>query len=326
MPPAAFPATRTNPAGTFTPWIDVKKFAGAGLHGRMNRAGGKAEFPNITADFTTSPKAERVTVVIELATGPSEAQVVKRWRESFRGSLTSFLVSPNLARDADELETAAEMAARRLRWAKEATGGKRHSPKSLIVQTSFWSPQRPELNLQEAETLRLLGFNVIGNQRPEVREQFEFVVPGHTHGVRFGPAATREQIKGIMSKQAERFADQAKPSPTPVPFGLADEVCCRPIIGDDAQALAHFHAWLATQPVSPRDLGVSKWSEVVPIETPVALREREKKNGPAARRVFYFTSRFRQHAATERVRWHTETFHNRLQELADDKPIPPTWT
>src|SRR5207237_2832290 len=106
------------------------------LHGRLSRAGGIAELPNITAEFVSEDKDPNHTVVIELATAPDEKSIVKRWRESFKGTSTSFLVSPQLAQDAASLETAAEMTARRLRWAQEATQGKALSPKKLIVQTN----------------------------------------------------------------------------------------------------------------------------------------------------------------------------------------------
>ncbi|HEY3117051.1 MAG TPA: hypothetical protein VGK54_09935 [Chloroflexota bacterium] len=117
---------------------------------------------------------------------PDERAVVKRFEESFTGSLTSFLVSPRLAADKDSLETASQMTRRRLAWAREASGGTRVSPRQLIVQTSFWSPQRPELNLQEAEVLWLLGLNVV-NRWPEVREKYAFVDPGGHHWVTSHP-------------------------------------------------------------------------------------------------------------------------------------------
>ncbi len=314
-------AEKRLPAGQFTDWFDLKKHAGDLLHRQMQRSGGVAEFPNVTADFVCDPDAQRRTVEIELATAPSTDKVVKRWRESMTGSLTSFLVSPDLTKDAGALETAAEMTERRLRWARQATGGQRHSPERLIVQTSFWGPQRPELNLKEAEVLRLLGFNVVGNQRPEVIEKGDFQKPGHTHGVKFGPASTREEIDLLMKTLAER----AKSPPVAgVPFGFSDEIVSRPPIGENPQALAHFHAWLAQRKIPPAELGVGKLTDVVPIETPVVLREREKQNARAARRVFYYTSRFRQHAATERVRWHTEAFHKHFPRAAGSAPLTST--
>jgi hypothetical protein len=315
--------------GRYTPWFDLKQHAANRLHGRLHRAGGMAEFPNVTADFVCQPPSERLSVVIELATAADEGAMVKRWRESFAGTLTSFLVSPTLRADADSLETAAEMTQRRLEWARQATGSQRASPQRLVVQTSFWSPQRPELNVQEAEVLRLLGFNVVGNQSPEVRRLGWFRIPGHTHDVDFGPAASRDKIERLMQQQAARQRD---PLDAGAPFGFSDEIVARPPIGDNADAVRHFHAWLAHQRIAPSDLGVSRWEDVVPIETPEAFQQREPRDSAAARRVFYYTSRFRQQAATERIAWHTEAFHKHFDGLAragsDDGAFakPPTST
>jgi hypothetical protein len=299
------PARRAE-AGQFTPWLDLGQLAGRRLHGRLRRSGGVAEFPNVTADFVCEAAVETRHVIIELATAPREDAIVKRFEESFRGSLTSFLVSPHLRADAASLETAAQMTARRLQWARGASSGHRSSPQQLLVQTSFWSPQRPELNVQEAAVLHLLGFNLVGNQMPEVRQKFGFRVPGHSHDVLFGPAATPGEIDALMKKHA---AHQREPLGAGVPFGFSDEICARPPIGDDRLALQHFHAWLAQRRIDPRALGVSRLPDVRPIETPEQLRQRLPQGEAAARRVFYYTSRFRQHAATERIRWHTEAFH-----------------
>ena len=297
-------------SGQFTEWFDLSRHAGKLLHGRLHRAGGVAELPNVTADFVCDPPAERRTVVIELATAPDRQHVVRTFRETFTGSLTSFLVSPQLARDADSLETAAQMTQRRLQWARKATGGRRSSPKRLIVQTSFWAPQRPELNVKEADVLWLLGFNVVGNQRPEVRTKFAFRVPGHTHQVRFGPGATREEIDTLMKRHAARQKEAFAPG---VPFGFADEVVCRPRIGTDPNGLRHFRAWLAGTGIRPKELGAARLEDVAPIETPEDYRKRRGVEGAAASRVFYYTTRFRQAAATQRVRWHTEAFHKHFR-------------
>ncbi len=325
LPKAVIPADTKEriAAGKPSPWIDLVKFSQGRLHGSLNRAGGVAELPNLTIDFVSTTPDKQRTAVIELATNPSSDDVVRRWQETYDGSLTSVLISPSLVKDAAKLETAGEMTARRLRWAHAASKGKRLSPKKLIVQTSFWSPQREQLNLQEAEVLHQLGFNVVGNQRPEVREAFDFHAPGHTHGVRLGPASTQEEVDGIFEKLAQK---KKTATPAGVPFGLSDEVISRPAIGENPKALEHFHQWLAEQKLSLKELGVKKLSDVVPIETPVVYRERAKQNDAAARRVFYYTSRFRQHAATERLRWHTEAYHRHFSKspLAEQRPLTST--
>ena len=77
------PEARLN-SGEFTEWVDLKAQFGKSLHGRHNRAGGIAEFPNITARFVIEPKADRSEVEIELATAADPAKIVKRWHENFR--------------------------------------------------------------------------------------------------------------------------------------------------------------------------------------------------------------------------------------------------
>ena len=310
-------------AGKFTPWLNFSRYAGKCFHGRLHRAGGMAEFPNVTVDFVADPTAARRKVVVEIAVAPRADAVAKRFVESYVGSLTSFTISPDPKRDAAELETAGQMTARRLAWARQATGGKRVSPKHHIIQTSFWSPQREELNLKEAQVLSLLGFNVVGNQRPEVRKAFDLRKPGHTHRVAFGPAATREQIDDLMKKHAERQSD---PFAAGVPFGFTDEMVCRPRIGTDPAAVSHFHAWLKVKGIAPRLLGVRRLADVVPIETPEVFRQRAKTDEHTARRVFYYTSRFRQESNAQRVRWHTDLFHKhfgpeaRTSTLVADHP------
>lgn len=310
LPPTVFPAeahrhaNRRVAAGEPTEWFDVKAYLGDKLHGRMNRSGGVAEFPNISVTFVASPDKPVRKVIIELATAAVERAIVKRFEESLgplSGGRTSFLVSPDLAADADSLESLSQMQARHLTWAREASGGKRVSPRHHLLQTSFYGPT-PEAG----DVVSLLGFNVVGNQSDQIQARHpELAVPGHTHEVAFGPAATRDEVHAIIRRQAKRNQHLQAGSV----IGLADEICARPVIGDNAQALAHFHEWLAERKIDPRQLGVKTLREVVPIEGPAVLAEREAVNAAAARRVFYFTSRFRQEAGTERVRWHTEAVH-----------------
>ncbi len=302
-------SSATAPAGGWSEWIDVKTWCGAKLHGRLNRAGGVAELPNVTVDFPHADgaiSAGKKRLLVQLATAPDEKSVVKRLDESFTGSKTSFLVSPNLKQDAESLETASEGTQRRLRWAREATGGKRTSPTQLWLQTSFWAPQRDELNALEGETLGLLGFNMVGNLPSGIDPKWGLMPSaGHAGVELFGPALTREDI----AKQAELAAKKAKKQVRPSLFNFSDEIACRPPIGADAKALAHFRAWLKEKRLPPADFGVASLDEVVPIESPPALRERQAKDRRAANRTFYWTTRFRWDAATQRLKWANEEFH-----------------
>lgn len=301
-------------AGEYCEWFDVKAFAGKRLHGKMNRVGGVAEFPNVTVKCSVEPaellrvRGGRMVLETELATAADAGKIVKRWREEIVGDSTSFLVSPNLAADAAELENASEMTARRMKWALDATGGTRHAPKELILQTSFWSPQRMELNAREAKIVSLLGFNVVGNLPAELRKDFpEFRLPFASHDVLLGPQVSADEIHAKWEKLTGKEKPQAG-----APFNFQDEICARPPIGTNETALRNFHEWLAKEKLDPAALGAATLDEVVPIETPLVLRERMKTNEAAARRVFYYTSRFRQWAATESLLMNTTEFHRRF--------------
>src|SRR3954462_6432581 len=230
LPDAVWPAGADKDArkriapGQPSEWFDLGSHAGRKLHGRQKRAGGIAEFPNVTAEFIGVSTNKAVKVIIELATAPDEAAIVKRFAESFEGRRTSFLVSSNLRADADSLETASQMTARHLAWAREASGGRRLAPTNLWLQTQFWSPQSPQLNVQEAEALWLLGFNLVGSMTPEMREKFPFTEPAGHHWTEFGPGLTHEDIEKQISKPARRAESQARPTL----FGFSDEIACRP--------------------------------------------------------------------------------------------------
>lgn len=297
-------------SGEFTEWTDLKALFGKRLHGQLNRAGGIAEFPNVTVQCRIEPPTDTMDLEIELATAPDAKKIAKRWREELVGKTTSFLVSPNLAADAAKLESASEMTARRLKWAREASGGERHAPKELILQTSFWSPQRTELNAREAQVLSLLGFNVVGNIPAELNGKLsDFKQPFASHDIKLGPNVTKEDVSAMWEKWEKGNKERPQAG---APFNFLDEICCRPPIGKNDTALKHFHEWLRSHGVSAASLGAASLDEVVPIETPDVLRERMKINESAARRVFYFTSRFRQQAQTESLRWNTNEFHRRF--------------
>jgi len=132
-------------SGQFTPWFDLGAHAGKRLHGRLNRAGGVAEFPNVTAEFVCGVTNPSRHVVIELATAPEASAVVKRFDDSFNGGQTSFLVSPALRADAASLETASQMTARRLAWAREASGGRRTAQPTSGCKPNSGRPNVPNL-------------------------------------------------------------------------------------------------------------------------------------------------------------------------------------
>ena len=299
--------TKRLASGEFTEWFDLKTHGGAKFHARANRVGGVAEFPCLMAVFDTGTNIPPRRVTAELATAPDEKQIVRRFTEVYDGKRFGFLVSPNLQADGNELETVSEMAKRHREWARAATNGKRVSPKNLLLTTSFWG----DVPAEDVEAVWLLGFNHVGVSDPELQKKFPFRSPAGHHWVDFGPELTR----GEADKQIKPHAEKTIAADGLNVFGFSDEVAAR-TIGTNATGIAHFHQWLAEQKIEPRDLGVSQLTEVVPIENPDVLRERQKQDAKAANRIFYYTSRFRQVSATERIKWLTESMHRHAPAAA----------
>lgn len=316
--PKRWPESGTVQAGQPTPWFNIAEYAGENFHGRMNRAGGVAEFPYISANVISDTDATHRRVIIELATHPDADSIVKRFEDDYEGTQTGFLVSPHLKQDAESLETGAQMTRRRLQWAMEASGGHRIAPTNLIFQTSLWRGQRTDLNRKDSKVLWLLGFNVVANQWPGMHEEFPFGIPLHTHRVRFGPVAYSPQhadraIHNLWNSRSQQ------PLANGMPINFSDEITA-PVIGSNTNALAWFHRWLEERDVDAKDLGVDHLQDVIPIETPTELRERQVLNKAAANRIFYYTSRFRQSATTQSFRWLTEA----VRRYFGDGPLTST--
>jgi len=308
LPGAVFPAdalkdkTQRFQAGEYTGWFDVKTYAGKLLHGRAHLSGGVAEFPTLTADFVTEPASTDRKVVIELATAPNEASIVKRFETSpeplLGGSLLAFEVSPELAKDKDDLETLSQMIDRHLAWAQAASGGQRHAPKQLIVST-YGCAGIP----REAQVLWLLGFNTMVGGSPELLAKTPGINTGyHDNGVPDGPI---DKIDEYMKKAGEGL--KAPPVPG-IPYSIHDEVSAY-ALGKDTAAIERFHAWLVEQKIDPKTLGVTRLEDVQPIENPDQLHAQQKVNQAAANRTFYYTCRFRQLASIQTFQWMSESFH-----------------
>ncbi len=158
--------------------------------------------------------------------------------------------------------------------------------------------------------MSLLGFNVLGNMGADVHSHFpEFRPTSASFDVLLGPECDRKAVRAVWEKLGPPLKNVLQPGST---FYYQDEICARPVIGTNGDALRHFHTWLKEQKIAPVILGVASLDQVAPIESPEVLREWMKTDEAAARRIFYYTCRFRQHATTERLVWNTEELHRQL--------------
>ena len=154
--------------GAWSRWVDLTR---ADLHGRLNRQGGVAEWPAMKLDVAAvevkdkpSPKNPLAgcTLEVQLADKPDPAGVVITFTEKSASNAVGFLLPHPLREKKAEFETGSQMAARHRAWAKEATGGRPAALANFGVCTSIWGHYDPALARQETETLKMLGFNVVG--------------------------------------------------------------------------------------------------------------------------------------------------------------------
>ena len=150
--------------GAWSRWVDLTKLD---LHGRLNREGGIAEWPSMKLDVTaldakaTSPVAG-CALEVQLADKPDPGAVVITFTEKSASHAIGFLLPHPLREKKGEFETGSQMTARHRAWAKEATGGRPIALSKFGVCTSIWGHYDPALARQAAETLKMLGFNVVG--------------------------------------------------------------------------------------------------------------------------------------------------------------------
>ena len=157
--------------GEWSEWIDLSNWE---WHGRVDRAGGIAEWSSMKLSVIRTDSNEAVkgaVFAVQLADQPNEKSIVHNFTEKSASDSVGFLVPVPLRKNAAEFETGSQMTARHAKWAKEATGGKTVTLKKFDIITSFWGHYDPSLALEEARTLRSMGFNVLGEISPAIARE-----------------------------------------------------------------------------------------------------------------------------------------------------------
>jgi len=147
--------------GEWTPWFDLTQWK---LHGRINRAGGVAEWPagRVTIAHPDNTPINGCTLQVQLADKLDENSVVIDFTEKSGSATISFLIPHPLREKKDEFERGSDITARELKWAEEASGGQAPNLKYFDILTSVWGHYDPLLADQTTQTLQLLGVNVLG--------------------------------------------------------------------------------------------------------------------------------------------------------------------
>ena len=217
--------------GEWSRWLDLRQWP---LHGRMNRSGGVAEWPAMKLMLSRlGKKPEPIghcELEVQLADQPDPQHVVISFKEQGAAGAVTFLLPHPLREKQSEFETASQMAARHLAWAKAATGGHARTLQNFDVITSVWGERDPVLAEQAIETLKLLGFNVVSGVPVSVSR----AVSMRTYAGMGGLTADPEQI--VEAWQKRQALQSAKVLSTEDGRWTRDHTA-HYVIGDEIQTL-----------------------------------------------------------------------------------------
>jgi hypothetical protein len=300
--PWYFPAKKINVGPEWSEWANLSDWP---WHGRLNRAGGIAEWPTVT--LTLPDKVKGCEMEVQLADAPNDAGVVHSFTERSESGMIGFLVPTPLREHKDEFETGSQMCARQLKWAKEATNNNPIKLKQFQFISAIWGQYDPALQRTNAMTLMQLGFNTFGADPKFLRE----------HGLRsyqtlwlYGnePEVTDREWK----KQSE--AMKANMDPWLLRQGtshwvLGDEVSAiDPNVATDNKATTWFRAYLRAAHVRDADLP----KPIDQIEYPkglAALKSLPREADLPTRRLWYYTAKFAQSWSIAQLKHQTELVH-----------------
>jgi hypothetical protein len=284
--------------GTWTEWFDASKWP---LHGRLDRAGGVAEWPAMrvtVAEKGTRQAIHGCSLKVELADEPSERGVVQSFTEASESDTIAFLLPTPLREHAGEFETGSQMAARHLKWAREAAGGQPVRLKQFTFITALWGHYDPGLARQEIEALKLLGFNVVGNYDPaelqRAGERTYATLWNYSPSPEAEEAAWASQIKA-MHAAAGRAAPGAPASAAqPTHYVISDEVQTLDFRQTDPAALnGWFRQYLRNRGVGDDALG----RPIADVEYPAKAmfdKALPRDADLPTRRLMYYAARFGQ--------------------------------
>ena len=283
-------------SGQWSPWFDASKWP---LHGRLDRAGGIAEWPTMTAAVSrldekgAATPLKGATIDAQLADGQGEGSVVHAFTEKTESNTIAFLLPTPLRDQAREFETGSQMTARHLAWAKSASGGEPAKLKHFTLCTSLWGHYDPALMRQAIETLRQLGFNIVGNADQKTLRDAGMRTYGMTWSYGPDPAAAEKMWKTeSASVKTEQFSH----------YVVGDEVQTLNFNGLDAQQLnGWFRDYLRKRGVTDADLG----RPIDQVEYPAkAMYEKTlpRDADPPARRLMYHAAKFGHLYSAKRLR------------------------
>ena len=290
-------------------WINASEFR---LHGRLRRAGGIAEWPSMKLSVMGVPPANGVKLQVQLAEKADPSAVVIDCTESSGSNTIAFLLVHPLREKKDEFETGSQMTARHLRWAREVSGGKAANVGRFDVISAVWGHYDPLLAKQAAQTLQMLGVNVMGGVPTKILQEYQMKTYAATWHLAADPDKGREQWnQGERSNIHRNFesVDGRWTYEHMAHYVVADEIQTMDLRQVDSEKLnGWFRQYLRDRGETDATLGValdkalwqgqSLYEKSLPREADLVTR-----------RLAYYSGKFAQWWSVRQLRQTTELIH-----------------
>ena len=292
--------------GTWSAWQDLSKWP---WHGRLDREGGKAEWPSIKLTLAQPDNLGPVrgcALMVQLADRPDEGGVVLSFQETSKSNAIAFLVPNPLREHASEFETGSQMTARHHAWAMQATGGKPVALKKFRIITALWGHYDPGLARVDLETLGMLGFNVVSGTDVDVIRAAGMTTYGGGFMYDVDPEAIEKQWKassaGLIAREL-RTEEGAWRLRTMSHWVISDEVSTVDFRQVEAgKRDAWFRSWLREKGVTEAELGTPIEQVAYPAEAMNA--KTLPRDAPlATRRLLYYAAKFGQWWSARQLRF-----------------------
>ncbi|HRH44832.1 MAG TPA: hypothetical protein PKY82_24550 [Pyrinomonadaceae bacterium] len=297
-----FPNVTTNVSGgTWSNWMDMTNYP---WHEKLNRAGGIAEFPSIrlAANLEDSiTPVNNCTFAVQLADAPDEKNVLVSFTENSESNTIIFLAPYPLREHFKEFETGSQMTARHSQWAKEVIGEKPPVLKKFDIITQFWGTVDPSLERQNIETLKLLGFNVIGNINPKLAREAAMRTYGYTWLYAPEPEFVEPTWKSTVTTFDQNSEDGKWKYQSMPHWVISDEVSGVDIINVPTKYNKWFRDYLRSKGLTDKDLG----QPIDEVEYPAkAMYEPTlPQNAPLqTRKIMYYAGKFGQWWSAKQLR------------------------
>jgi hypothetical protein len=239
----------------------------------------------ISARHSYTETADRLQAVLEFATAPDEASIVRTLKIDNQPAGIAIYLPPNLltAENRELMKTDREIAeatGRRADAHAWPTHGKRPEKFPFFVSAQLGGTIDGRVLARERKTLDYFGFG----------DEHLRAVRGVWHML--DDSYCNPDVAKMKARAAEQAADfkKAGGDPRQILFAeLTDEPTGQPLefIAKDASYALAFREWLQRLGKSPADLLVKDWDEVKPVTAA------ERESAPA---LYYFSQRFRTRA------------------------------